>query len=74
MGFIFRLPFFFIECMVWFCLGGLITVLQWLVLPGTMILVGLMPRRFGGSVADTLSLGTLRRGFGTLISFLKYGG
>lgn len=74
MGVIFRFPFFVMGCILWIAAGGMITVMQWLVLPGTMILVGLMPRRFGGSVADTLSLGTLRRGFGNLIAFLKYGG
>lgn len=71
---IFRFPFFVMGCILWIAAGGMITVMQWLVLPGTMILVGLMPRRFGGSVVDTLSFGTLRRGFGNLIAFLKYGG
>ncbi len=71
---IFRFPFFVMGCILWIAAGGMITVLQLLGLPSTLILAGLMPRRFGSSVADTLSLGTLRRGFGNLFAFLKYGG
>ena len=74
MGFLFRLPFFLTGCFLWLIAGGVISVFQLLTLPATMVLAGLMPSLFGGKVADTLSLGTLRRGFGNLISFLKYGG
>lgn len=74
MGMIFRFPFFAAGCLLWLIAGGAISFVQLITLPATMILVGLMPGRFGGKVGDILSLGTLRRGFGNLVTFLKYGG
>lgn len=74
MGFIIRFPFFALGCFLWLIAGGAISVLQLLTLPITIVLAGLMPSRFGGTVGDILSLATLRRGFGNLLSFLKYGG
>jgi len=73
MGAIFRFPIFLVGCYVWIFVGGFISFLQWCFLPVTLMLAGLSPGNFGGSVKEVVTFGTLRRGFGNLVRFLKYG-
>lgn len=73
MGMIIRLPFYLTAMFLWTLLGGVISFLNFLTLPATILLSAIFPSRFGSAVKDTLTFGTLRRGYGNINRFLRYG-
>lgn len=73
MGMIIRLPFYVVAMFIWTLLGGVMSLLNLLTLPATILLSAISPSKFGGSVKDALSLGVLRRGYSNINHFLRYG-
>lgn len=73
MGMIIRLPFFVAGMFLWTLIGGVISFINLLTLPATFILGAIFPSRFGFAVKDTLTFGTLRRGYFNITRFLRYG-
>jgi uncharacterized membrane protein len=73
MGMIIRLPFYLTAMLIWIFLGLIFSVINLLTLPATILLSGIFPSKFGGSVKDALTFGVLRRGFSNINNFLRYG-
>ena len=73
MGMIFRLPFYLLGAFLWIMAGGVISFINLLTLPIFGMASAIMPSIFKTSAKDILSLGILRRGFGNLNRFLRYG-
>lgn len=73
MGMIFRLPFYLLGAYLWIIVGTVISLINILTLPIFGMASAIMPSIFKTSVKDILSFGILRRGFGNLNRFLRYG-
>jgi hypothetical protein len=73
MGFLIRLPFYLLGIYLWTMIGGIISLINLLTLPIFGLASVIMPSIFKTSVKDILSFGILRRGYGKLTYFLKYG-
>lgn len=73
MGVLIRLPFYLIGVYLWIIVGGVISFINIISLPIFGVASAIMPSIFKTSAKDILSFGILRRGFGNLNRFLRYG-
>jgi len=73
MGYIIRFPFFLLGAYIWIFIGGAISLINIVTLPIFGVASAILPSIFNTSAKDILTLGILRRGFGKLWYFQKYG-
>lgn len=73
MGVIIRFPFYILGIYLWTMVGGVISLINLLTLPIFGTASAIMPSIFKTSAKDILTFGILRRGYGKLTYFLKYG-